>query len=246
MSNRKFEQNLIQTLLIANTAAIALMTTAIVALGILVSDQTVQIDLTTASVDSLITYQDTTTQSIDSLNNSILARNAIDASTNARIAIMYDHHEVHDGHSFTISDVQSVNTATIQWLITTADTTRYSHMIFEVICTGEMLIVVTEGADRNGTNALTEINRRRVGTPNVALTTIHRAVTGGTTDGAVTIGTRRVGSTGVGSKTVSAGESRGQVEFNLKPNTKYIVTVTTYAAVFVTAHFDWYEHIDAG
>lgn len=117
-------------------------------------------------------------------------------------------------------------------------------MIFDFQCTGELLITITEGADRVGTNDLAEVNRRRVGTPTAATAAIHRAYTGGTTDGATTIEKKRIGATGVGSKTVSAGGNRGQNEFILKPNTKYIISAQTFANVYVTACFDWYEHTD--
>ena len=200
----------------AMLAAVAAVTAAIVAIGVLLS----------------------------TFNTDFLARNNIDTTTGARNTILYPHHEVHGGRSFTTCDLQAVDSDTIWWMITTADTTRYSHMIFDVFCTGEMYVLITEGADRTGTNALAEVNHRRTGTPNVATTAIHRAVSGGTTDGAIEIDCRRVGATGGGSKTVAAGEARGTSEFILRPNTKYVVRIITYADVFVTAHFDWYEHID--
>lgn len=34
----------------------------------------------------------------------------------------------------------------------------------------------------------------------------------------------------------------GANEFILKPNTKYVVSVETFADVYVTFHLDYYEH----
>ena len=168
----------------------------------------------------------------------------IDSSTSTISTTSYEHHEIHAGSSFTTCDVQNVDTTTLKWMVTTPNTTKYAHMIFDFQCTGELLITITEGADRVGTNDLAEVNRRRVGTPTAATAAIHRAYTGGTTDGATTIEKKRIGATGVGSKTVSAGGNRGQNEFILKPNTKYIISAQTFANVYVTACFDWYEHTD--
>ena len=165
-----------------------------------------------------------------------------DGSTSAIKTITYPHHEIHSGSSYHASDVQSVSTTTIKWQVTTPDSLAYAHMIFNVECTGEMLVIVTEGSDRTDGTALSEINRNRVGTPAAAGTIVTRTPTGGDTDGATTILTTRVGSTGVGSKTLSGGGARGTNEYILKPNTKYVVSVTTYAAVFVSLELDWYEH----
>lgn len=186
---------------------------------------------------------------IESLETSLLARNQIDAVTNSRLTIDYPHHEVHDGRSYHISDVQNVSSTTEKWLITTPDSPRLSHMVFDIRATGEMQVTITAGADRTGSDAVTIINRRQVSPPNVAGTTVHRGVvvpspdTG--TDGATQIDAFRVGATEAGSRTVAAGESRGSSEFVLKRNTKYVVAVLTFANIYVTAHFDWYEHIDA-
>jgi len=164
-----------------------------------------------------------------------------DNATNAIKTIAYEHHEIHGGSSFVVSDIQNVDTTNMVWMITTPNTTKWGHMLFAFDCTGEMSIVVTEGADRTGTNALTAINRDR-NSLTAATVTAHRAVSGGTTDGATTIFSHRSGATGVASKTLTSGGLRGSNEFILAQNTKYIITVTTYANVWVTATFDWYEH----
>jgi hypothetical protein len=116
-------------------------------------------------------------------------------------------------------------------------------MIFALQCTGELLVVVTEGADRVGTTRLTTINHNRNCT-STGETLVHRGVTGGTTDGATTVYTVRVGATGLGARAEVPGMDRAVNEFVLKQNTKYVITVTTYAAVQVSLELDWYEHSD--
>lgn len=168
----------------------------------------------------------------------------LDGVSGTMIAVEFSHHEVHEGSSFVVCDVQDIDTTTMKWQVTTPASTKYAHMIFDIECTGEMLILVTEGSDRTDGTALVEINRRRIGTPTSATVVVTRTPTGGATDGALTIFTKRVGATGVGSKTISGGGSRGVNEYILKPNTKYVMAVTTYAAVSVSFCIDWYEHID--
>lgn len=171
-----------------------------------------------------------------------LATDHYDENTRALTNISFEHHLIHIGDSFVVCDVQNVNATTIKWQITTPNTTKYSHVIFDIEATGEMLMAVTEGSDRTDGVALTEINRSRIGTPNVAGTIVTRTPTGGSTDGATTITSRRVGATGVASKTLTGGGNRGTNEFILKPNTKYVVAITTFADIYVTFCLDWYEY----
>jgi hypothetical protein len=171
-----------------------------------------------------------------------LSKISQDRKTKAGIGINHAHHEVHEGSSFLVCDVRNVSTTTFKWQITTPDTTTYAHMIFDISGTGEMLAIVTEGSDRTDGTALTAINRRRVGTPAVAGTIITHTPTSGSTDGAIQLLANRSGATAVGSKTIAAGGERGINEYILKPNTKYVVAVTTYADIYVSFCVDWYEH----
>ena len=166
----------------------------------------------------------------------------VDSATHALETIEYEHHEIHSGSSYTISDVQNVDTTTILWMITTPAGTKYTHIIPSIECSGEFLVTETEGSDYTAGTALAVINRNRTGTPSVAGTIVTRAPTVGTTLGATTLRIERVGATSVAGKTVSAGNSRGSSEFVLKPATKYIISVQTFADVWVTLRLDWYEH----
>lgn len=165
----------------------------------------------------------------------------IDIISGADVVMEYDHHEVHHGHSFKLDDVQTVD-GTQKWMVTTPNSKKYAHMIFDALCTGQMLMVVTEGANRTGTTELTPINRNRVGTPAEATVKVHRDTSEGDTDGAITIKNAQLGITD--QPTSETSESRGRNEYVLKPNTKYIVAITTIASVTVSLHLDWYEHED--
>jgi len=177
------------------------------------------------------------------VSDTVVKNARLDASTEAQITITYGHHELHDGTAYSCSDVVNVSSTTQYWMVTTPDTTAWAHMIFDAECTGEMLLTITEGADRTGTTALSKINHNR-NSANTSGLTMHRGYSAGTTNGAVTLRSTRVGSTGVGSKTISGGGLRGQNEYILKQNTKYIIAATTYANVYVSLHLEFYEHTD--
>ena len=168
----------------------------------------------------------------------------MDASTHTLQTIEYEHHEIHSGSSFTTTDVVQVDTTSQKWHLTTPDSLKYMHAVFDVECTGEMSVSLSEGSDRAGAINLPEINRRRVGTPTPATMSVARGVTGGTTDGAIVIFVRRMGATANGGKTVATGSGRGTNEWILKPDTSYVLTATTFADVYVSFAVHWYEHTD--
>ena len=177
--------------------------------------------------------------------SSVSLLSPIDGVTGAVETVSYAHHEIHSGNSYTTIDSQAVDTTTIKWQVTTPDNTKWAHMLFNADCTGEMTVLVTEGSDRVDGTALAEINRNRNST-NIAGVIVTRTPTGGSTDGATVLFNTRVGATSVASKTIDSGTSRGNSEYVLKQNTKYVISVTTYAAVQVSLHLDWYEHTSKG
>jgi hypothetical protein len=168
----------------------------------------------------------------------------MDGSTNTLNVIDYPHHEIHSGSSFTVADTVVADTTTVKWQITTPNTTKYAHLVFTLTCTGEATFLVTEGSDRTDGTALVEVNRNRVGTPTAATVIVTRTPTSGTTDGATTLFTMRNGITNVAGKNIEGSTARATNEWVLKPNTKYVVSITTYAAVYATMVVDWYEHTD--
>jgi len=172
--------------------------------------------------------------------------NKTDNITDDITVINHNHHEIHEGNFFTVTDRVEADTTTIQWQITTPAGTTYAHMFFSLACTGEALYVLTEGSDMTDGTALNEVNRRRAGTPGVASVVVTRTPTGGSTVGETTLFTEHYGSTGVASKTVEGGSTRGENEWILKPGTKYVVSITSYVDnVYVTCKLDWYELSEA-
>jgi len=169
----------------------------------------------------------------------------VDSVTGAVLGISYDHHEIHEGNSYHVSDVQAVDDTIQYWVVTAPDSLAWGHMVFGVEGTGEIAVTITEGGDRTPSTALTAINRNR-NSSNTATVTVHRGYTAGTTDGAVTIWGSRSGSTSQGGNLSLAGVGRGRLEYELKQDTQYIIAVETFAAIHVSIELDWYEHEDVG
>jgi hypothetical protein len=168
----------------------------------------------------------------------------MDASTHSLQTIEYEHHEIHAGSSFTVADTVVADTTTVKWQITTPNSNKYAHLIFTLTCTGEATFLVTEGSDRNDGVALVEVNRNRTGTPSTASVIVTRTPAGGSTDGAITLFSMRNGITNVAGKNIEGSTARATNEWVLAPDTKYVVSITTYAAVYATMVLDWYEHTD--
>ncbi len=159
--------------------------------------------------------------------------------------IDFPHKNIHEKLSYSCMDVQNIDGATVAWQVETpADVGQdnpYAHMLFSgITCTGEMLIVVTEGADKNHGTLLDSPNLCRVRPLRAADLIISRGPSGGTTVGDIVIYTKRTGSTGVASKTIEGGGTKERNERILAPSTKYNIAITTFADVWVTLDLGWY------
>lgn len=166
----------------------------------------------------------------------------LDKATNSIQTIDYSHHEIHTGSHFFVTDYQTINSAaSVDWLITTPNTTRWAHLTFEVQGSAVTTIALYEGADRTDSSALTAINNDR-NSATTATVTVHRGVAGGSTDGTAIWQS----SGGAATQQFRAGaENREEAEIILKQNTKYVLKVTSGTAGNICAvKLRWYEHIN--
>jgi len=164
----------------------------------------------------------------------------LDASTEALETVSYAHHEIHSGSHFFVSDqATGASGATREFLITTPDTTKWSHLIFEAQSTLLTTMALYEGADRNGTNLQVAYNNNR-NSGTSATTTVHEATAGGTTDGTL-IWTAKWGTAAGGGKV--GGAARQDSEIILLQDTKYILRLTSGANNnVISTLLEWYEH----
>jgi hypothetical protein len=148
------------------------------------------------------------------------------------------HEEIHEGNYWFVDDVSaSLASGDIKYyyFVTPSDTT-YFHSYPQFLGTGEFEIQSYEGATvaTNGTE-IALLNRNRVigGTTNFKF---YKDPTTPNTTGAILVRNVRVGA---GQKAI--GESRSENELILKPNTGYLIKITSRSAGnFVSTHMNGY------
>jgi len=164
----------------------------------------------------------------------------LDRGTNTLQTIDYAHHEIHAGsHFFYTDSVELASAATQVYLITTPNTTKWPHLLFFFDGSAITQWQFYEGADRNGTTAQTVYNNDR-NSLTAATTTVHKDVSGGTTDGSLIYQYKSGAAQGQARSGSDVGNSE---EIILKQNTKYLLRVTSGTAANLTnVRLEWYEH----
>ena len=183
-----------------------------------------------------------------------------DKATKALIGIEYEHHEIHDGDSFTCHYNNTVTNTGEQTAIAfnTNNSTKWIHLVITAIATGASYISlyeisdldVDEGSqlviynrDRNSikTSSISSVETTPV--INKATSYNEAQLAGASLSTANEIMKRYIGNNG---KAGIGGETRGVAEFILKQNTQYCVVLTSLVDDDVTHNItlDWYEHIN--
>ena len=166
----------------------------------------------------------------------------VDSATRSLQLIDYAHHEIHTGsHFFYTDSVLLASAGTQDYLITTPDTTKWAHMIIVPDGSAITQFQLYEATDKTGTTAQTVQNRNR-NSVTAAGVTVHKGVSGGSTDGTLIWQYKGGAATGVSSRS-SANVTRNNSEIVLKQNTKYILRITSGTNDNLTnVMLDWYEH----
>ena len=166
----------------------------------------------------------------------------IDSATGAIETVDYSHHEVHSGgHYFIEGWIEHDITDTLEWVVTTPDTTKWAHMDFRISGTDITTIDIYEGSSNvvNGT-PITALNSNR-NSANTSVLTILRDPSS-ITDG-VLIGGFKFGSSGGGNKASVGGSATRDDEMILKQNTTYLWRITSGADDnYISFRGNWYEH----
>lgn len=165
-----------------------------------------------------------------------------DKGTRAINTIDYAHHEIHSGSHFMYTDcLPLASAATQDYLITTPNTTKWSHMSFEVQGSAITALDVYEATDKTGTTLQTIFNNDR-NSATTSVNTIHKGVSGGTTDGTKIWCYK----SGAATQQSRSGASSDQAsEIILKQNTKYIIRITSGTNDnLVNLALEWYEHVN--
>lgn len=164
----------------------------------------------------------------------------IDSSTNALYFVDYAHHETHAGSHFFAKNYLILNgSQVVYFLIVTPDSTKYAHLvsIFSSEVESEVLVYEDSTTSANGT-PIPSFNRNR-NSPITCDISLYSNPT-------ITTNGNALWRTIIGSGKQDGGLSRGESEFILKRNTKYLVRVTnnTVSDGWFDYSIDWYEHND--
>jgi hypothetical protein len=163
-----------------------------------------------------------------------------DKVTNAVSTIDYAHKEIHAGDHYYYNKLDTIGIQTDKLAIMTPNSPKRVHMLFDIECTGELRVTISEAGDRVLATEGTAFNRDRdsIKTNDA---TVFESVSGGTTDGTVIFEIRN-GTTATNGRSLTPGSRRGNNEVLLKPNTAYVMELETFAAGHRTIFLDWYEH----
>ena len=172
--------------------------------------------------------------------NYISGNSGIDASTESIQTISYEHHEIHAGSHFYYCDYQMGNAsgAIINFVITTPNTTKWAHLVFDAYSSEGSTLEVYEGATGvvGGTSITPRNNNRNSLTASTMTLVKDPASIAG--DGARAAGYL------VGGTRAPGSESRDR-EIILKQNTTYLLRITSLAnSNDISWCAEWYEHTD--
>lgn len=169
----------------------------------------------------------------------------IDNATSSLITIDYAHHEVHSGSHFFICGNSTLGSGdTLDFQITTGDTTRWVHITYSYENTQNLTMQVYEGANvtANGT-AVTPINNNRNSTK---VSTISRIQTNGTVTSAGTLLYSYSSGVAGNANSSRSGANERSNELILKQNTTYRFRFLSGGSGNIFAYCaEWYEHINS-
>ncbi len=169
----------------------------------------------------------------------------IDSASHALKAIELEHSRLHDGNHFTYTQVDAdfdIADA-VELLIVAPNTTTWAHMIISVAAGLDTNVKLSESATHTVLAAQTAYNNNR-NSATANTTTINTHNNDGA-DGTVIEEIQFGISTGAGANSnVGGGASRGDLEWLLKQNTKYLLVVTSGTDNSVLSiRISWYETV---
>jgi hypothetical protein len=181
---------------------------------------------------------------IAALNGSGWRPTSGDTSTRSLTNISYEHHEIHEGEAYvTTYAVDTLDdTDTAELLIETPNTTKWAHLIVDVMGTHDTTIVFSETSTKTTGTAMNEVNRNRNSGNTAGIVVTH---TPGGAGAGTTIYTAIFGADATPASGGVFGNHRGRAEFILKQNEKYLLVVTSATdGNRVSIFLNWYEHTD--
>ena len=162
----------------------------------------------------------------------------IDDASGGKVTIEFEHHEIHEGDSYTIQTFNDIDdAANFDLGVTTPNTTKWGHFVMETEIEAEMELYLYEGATISSGSAVTPINRNRNSSNTSGMTVVSGPTVGAT--GSLLVKQK------AGSGKKIGGTTRDANEFIFKQNTKYLFRITNVSgsdAQFASIRITWYEH----
>jgi len=174
--------------------------------------------------------------------------NGIDSSTQSLNTIMYEHHEIHDGSHYNIRGFASGLTSgvSLNFGLTTPNTSKWTHLVFEITGTNQTELRGWEGATLSGGTAVTSMNNNRNSTNTYGGTIVSNPVISGSSPTSGTlIEAHSQGLIGTPpSKAEQNGTADREDEWILKSGTTYLWEIKAAGANIVDYAARFYEHTD--
>jgi len=170
-----------------------------------------------------------------------------DASTHSLQTVTYEHHEIHGGshffaeHGFDLSAADYMDV-----IITTPDTTKWSHITYELECEDETLWMIYEGGTvLTAGTTVTAINNNRNSSKTAGTTVTYVQ---GENEATTATYTSTASATRLALGTVASFKAGGNTtrdhEIVLKQNETYVFRAIATSAGWVSFNAEWYEHTD--
>lgn len=172
---------------------------------------------------------------------------SVDDSTETLQVIDYEHHEIHSGSHYEITEYVDLPISNVRDLqIVTPNTTKWGHLILAITCESETEWFLYEGVTINTPGTLHTAynnNRNSLNTADITVAYIdNTSVANANAD------TDPAASTTLKNCIIGAGRDGGfaarRQEIILKQNTSYSVRFVANTAGYVCYDLEWYEHID--
>ena len=174
----------------------------------------------------------------------------LDVASDVLMTIDLAHSKLHEGDHYEYTEFFSLGDGNEKELIIiTPNTTKWAHMLFNVIGALHTTVEIFEDTTwaSTGTDFSAKImNNNRNSSNESGLEIRGKGATG--TDADLIFSSQFGNDSGVGAnRLVSGGTARGDAERILKQNSKYLLTITSLSAVNELAIvLSWYENISRG
>jgi hypothetical protein len=176
------------------------------------------------------------------VTGSIILSNSTDETTQCVKTIDFEHHEIHEGDHFSVTGFESVNSgASVNFVTQTPNTTKWTHMTFDVQGTSQTEIRVYEGATWSGGTSSSPINNNRNSATTSTLTVSYKPTV--TASGTLIYSQSR----GLKGATPAVADNVGNIvrthELILKSGTSYLWAIKSADDSNVISYQGhWYEH----